>query len=249
MTWVPVRCAIDEARIDERGDGRLDDRRLATGARTWRRRRPARWHRCPAPRRSGRAGGAGRPRRPGSVGVPASTRLTLATTPGWRMLPARQRIDGPTVTGIDELDQRALGVGAGDDRPRLDGLAGGQDDAGRATVDRAHGGDLGRRSDLDAERPGGRGQRLGQGAWATAWRRASRPRRHLRCQRRRSAGPPSSRPTRDRGGRSGRRARRWPPGAHRSRRPRPRSRRRPWAGPAGASGRRACPGRDRCARA
>ena len=100
MTWVPSGAPGDERRVDERRDRRLEDRLVGDPAvlrgvegalhgvdRGRVDQDPA------AQQRAGR-----RPRR-GTRGVPSSTRLTFATDPGVRMLPARQRIDGPTVTG------------------------------------------------------------------------------------------------------------------------------------------------------
>ena len=178
---------------------------------------------------------AGRPRRPGSVGVPESTRLTLATTPGCPDVagpPAQRR---PDRDRIDELDERALGVERRRRRHAPRSPRPSQRDAGRSTVDRAS-----RRRPRPpcgsrrrtpgppppAPRPAAPGppvaiDRLARGATVVArgvgqqeGGRAARPRPEVR--------------------RSARRARRWPPGGRRSRRPRPRSRRRPSAGPAAA---------------
>ncbi len=45
----------------------------------------------------------------GNSGSPSRTRLTLATEPGVRMLPARQRIEGPTVTGSTSFVSSCFG--------------------------------------------------------------------------------------------------------------------------------------------
>ena len=45
----------------------------------------------------------------GNAGSPSSTRLTLASVPGVRMLPARQRSDGPSVTGSTRPVSSCLG--------------------------------------------------------------------------------------------------------------------------------------------
>ena len=94
-----VLRALDEGRIGERRDGRLEDRLVAPAAvlrgvegalhRVDRRARP----------RSARAARASSPAAAGNVGSRLSARLTLATTPGVRMLPARQPSDGPSATG------------------------------------------------------------------------------------------------------------------------------------------------------
>ncbi len=92
-------------------------------ARTWRRRRHAPSHRSRGRRRSGPGGAARLPAPRGSVGRPARARLTLATTPGIRMLPARQRSDGPRATGSTRPVRRRRGSRPGHDGAGADLLA------------------------------------------------------------------------------------------------------------------------------
>ncbi len=101
-------------------------------------------------------------------GRPESTRLTLATVPGVRILPARHSSDGPTATGSASWVRARFGIDAGDHRPCAELLAVGKDDAGRAPVTRGDVRHVGAGPDLDAGRGGGCRQRRGQGAWAAA---------------------------------------------------------------------------------
>ena len=163
---------------------------------------------------------------PGEDEVDLGDHARLADVAG---APAHRR---PDRDRIDELDQGPSGIGARNHRACLDGLAGCR--ARRPSPDRRP---CSRRR--PRPRSGSRRRQLARrrparppGRPARHAHRSSRRRRRLRCRHRRSAGPPSSRPTRDRGARSARPARRWLPGGRRSRRPQPRSRRRPWAGPA-----------------
>ena len=86
-----------------------------------------------------------RPRSSRSASPPAAgktgsffrARLTLATTPGVRMLPARQRSDGPTATGSTSPTSVRFGIEPGDDGAGRDLLARREDDAGRAPVARS----------------------------------------------------------------------------------------------------------------
>ena len=122
MTWAALAGrlrALDERRVDERRDRRLEQRVLARSGRTCSRRRRARGRRCRARARSGRAGAARRRRRqPGTAAAPARARFTLATVPGVRMLPARQRERRPERHRVDEAGQQALRIDAGDDDAR-----------------------------------------------------------------------------------------------------------------------------------
>ena len=100
MTCVPACGAGDQRRVDERRDRRLEDRAAPGSGRTSTRRTRARRRRSTSsPPGSGHAAAARRRPRPGTRGGRRATRLTLATVPGVRMLPARQRSDGPSVTG------------------------------------------------------------------------------------------------------------------------------------------------------
>ena len=103
--------AGDERRVDERRDRRLEDR-LRRLIRPYFDGVEGVLHRVdrgrvdldPAAQQA-----RDRRRRPGTPAAGRATRLTLATEPGVRMLPARQRIDGPTVTGSTSVVSSCFG--------------------------------------------------------------------------------------------------------------------------------------------
>ena len=110
MTCVPSARPGDQRRVDERRDRRLEHRAVRDPAVLRRveraldvvdRRRPDLDPAAQQPRRR-------RPR-PGTRAGRRATRLTLATVPGVRMLPARQRSDGPSVTGSTRPVSRRFG--------------------------------------------------------------------------------------------------------------------------------------------
>ena len=85
-------------------------------------------------------------------GSPASARLTLATEPGVRMLPARQSRLGPTATGsASRVSVRFGSIPATTTAPSISSPPA-SDDAGRAAVARGDRDDLGVGADLDAGR-------------------------------------------------------------------------------------------------
>ena len=100
----------------------------------------------------------------GKTGSADSARLTLATVPGVRMLPARQSRFGPDGDRVGEAGQGLLRIEAADDDLRLELVAGRQDDAGRPAVVRGDGHHLGVGPDLHAGRLGRLGERRGDRA-------------------------------------------------------------------------------------
>ena len=138
-------------------------------ARTWSRRRHAPSRRCRGeddPAAQALRGVAARRR--GTRGSPDSARLTLATVPGVRMLPARQRRVGPTAPGSTSLVRSCFGSTAGRRPPGRDLLARREHDTGHAAVADGDRDDLGARADLRAGRRAAAGERLGEGARAAA---------------------------------------------------------------------------------
>ena len=145
----------------------------------------------------------------GNSGSPSRTRLTLATVPGVRMLPARQRIDGPTRHRVDEAVSSRFGSRPDDDRRRRDLLAALEHDARHARRRRSRIATT--RAPVRISAPaarGRRGERLGE-------RRRAAPGEHRLARgpavvagRSRRAAPRSCPPTTGPSPCSGRRARR-----------------------------------------
>ena len=240
----PPRAPVDERRVGQRRDRRLQQRLRPSAAvlrgvvRPLHRIDARRDEDAAAEQRGVVAGGRG------TTGRPASARLTLATVPG------RPDVAGPPARlGPDAPGRRARSAARFGSMPEttaraVELLAVGEHDAGRPAVARRDARRPRRRSGSRPRRARGRSRaprasapgpapgedRLARRAAVVAGRvgeqdrgRARRPRTHRRC--------------------SGRRARRSSRGARRSRTVRPRSRRSPSAGPAGRRGRRRGRGR------
>ncbi len=101
-------------------------------------------------------------------GSPLSTRLTLATVPGVRMLPARQSRLGPIATGSASCVRVRFGSMPATTARAVELLARRQRDAGRAAAARGDGDDLGTGPDLDTGLARGRFERGHERAWAAS---------------------------------------------------------------------------------
>ena len=158
---------------------------------------------------SGRAAAARRRPAAGNSGSPSSTRLTLATVPGVRMLPARQRSDGPSVTGSTRPVSRRFGSTPETIAGRLDLLAARR--ARRPWPRRRSRVMAATRAAVPDLRAGGAAPPRRARRRAPTDRPArtpSRPPPRRRCRRSRRAAPRSSPPTTGPSPCSGRRARR-----------------------------------------
>ena len=225
MTCVPGAAPVDERRVGERRDRRLQDRRRPAG-------RPYLAASCARSSasipgattirpRSSRASSPAAVNR-GSAGQREVDLGDRARRPDVARPPEQAR---PDRDRVGQPGQRPLRVDAGDDGAGGQLLAVGEHDAGRPAVARRDRDDLGAGPDLDAGLARGRLERRRPARPGRPGRRPSGPPRRRRCRPSRRAAPRSCRPTTAPSRCTGCRARRSPPGARRSRTIRRRSRR------------------------